>query len=79
MWWDANAGVSVKNNLLVLAASRDAALPTSTACFQGIADIVKGTARGTVLVFPFPDAPFFFFYLSQASEDVRLSFAYIPF
>lgn len=54
VWWDANAGVSLKNNFIIC--SERCSLADLDCLFQGRADIIKVPVRR--LHFPFPEAHF---------------------
>lgn len=55
VWWDANAGVSLKNNFITR--SERCSLADLDCLFQGRADIIQVPVRR--LHFPFPEAHFF--------------------
>lgn len=55
VWWDANAGVSLKNNFIIC--SERCSLADLDCLFQGRADIIKVPVRR--VHFPFPEAHFF--------------------
>lgn len=74
VWWDANAGVSLKNNFIIC--SERCSLADLDCLFQGEQILSKCQCAECTSLSP---KLIFSPCLSQASEDVRLSFASIPF